>query len=222
MGFIIAIKNSKNVKESEDKNIIEKVNTEILSELSLDKYLGIIFKPSIEINRNLLDKKYSKFNYYFYNLDSVEKINIQIKEKQDDTYVFTKYSNYMASYENLLGKKKVNNLSLVGFKITDLIETSPTIFHTDGTNVGECNNNDEDCYVVLFKDIQNTDEIKFSSLEEKDNLIKGNIKLLTVIENKKYELNGKFEFKYFEENNKKYATSLIITYVEDGYKEVVE
>ena len=41
----------------------QKVNTQILSELSIDKYLGIIIAQSIDLNKNLLDKEYSNFNY---------------------------------------------------------------------------------------------------------------------------------------------------------------
>lgn len=200
-----------------------KVNTQILSELSIDKYLGIVFEQSIDLNKNLLDKEYSKFNYYFSNIDDVEKINIQIQSNPEDRFVFTKYGNYIDAYEKLLGPKKSENLSRIGYKFTDLVKISPGIFYTIGVDDGEeCKRNDENCFVVLYKDSYNTNEVTLDDLKESNNTITGSVKLLTTIENKEYELNGKFEFKYVEENNKKYASSLIITSVDDGYTEVIK
>ena len=45
--------------------------------------------------------------------------------------------------------------------------------------------------------------ITLDDLKESNNTITGSVKLLTTIENKEYELNGKFEFKYVEDNEYK-------------------
>lgn len=221
LGLRMAYKNSYIKDEPTAGN--SEVNVQILNELNIDKYLGIVFEQSIDLNKNLLDKEYSKFNYYFSNIDDVEKINIQIQSNPEDRFVFTKYGNYIDAYEKLLGPKKSENLSRVGYKFTDLVEISPGIFYTNGVDDGEeCKRNDENCFVVLYKDSYNTNEVTLDDLKESNNTITGSVKLLTTIENKEYELNGKFEFKYVEENNKKYASSLIITSVDDGYTEVIK
>lgn len=221
LGLRMAYKNSYIKDEPTAGN--SEVNVQILNELNIDKYLGIIFEQSIDLNKNLLDKEYSNFNYYFSNIDDVEKINIQIQSNPEDRFIFTKYGNYIDAYEKLLGPKKAKNLSRIGYKFTDLVEISPGIFYTNGVDDGEeCNRDDENCFVVLYNNAYNTNEVTFDDLKESNNTITGNVKLLTTIENKEYELNGKFEFKYVEENNKKYASSLIITSVDDGYTEVIK
>lgn len=221
LGLTMAYKSSHAKDEPTAEN--SKPNVQILNELNIDKYLGVVFNQQIALNKNLLDREYSKFNYYFSNIDDVEKINIQIQTNPEDKFIFTRYGNYVEAYERLLGPKKSESLSRIGYKFTDLVEISPGTFYTNGVDDGEeCNRNEEDCFVVLYKDAYNTNEITFDDLKESNNIITGNVKLLTTIENKEYELSGKFEFKYIEENSKKYASSLIITSIDDGYKEVIK
>lgn len=221
-GLLLIFKFSKLNKNNPQTDNVNQINNEkILNQLKIDKYLGIVLNVSPPLNENLLDSKYAFFNYYLYNDENLYKIKIQFGEDSNNSYLYCKYSDYLSSYQKLLGTIP-DETGLKSVYLPNLIELNANSFKTNLMDIKKSTNkHDPNCYTPLVLDWNEPKDVEFSSLVKQNNTISGNVRIITLIDNSQYYLDGTFEFNYLEENNIYYASSLRIKSLGDAYRQII-
>lgn len=174
----------------------------VLTDFKVDKLFSIVLSETSPSAQNLLDPNYPYFDTYFYsNYDFTDRyISVD-----GDRYYFAKYGDYVNFVRNNLGDSATKSLNN-GYSFSKL--TSKEEFTYEAlTDDLKCYDLDSDsCYILFTPYVLPRSDVEFDSLAVSGNKITGNASRVLAGKN----ITVKFEFKFKEINNKRYATSLII------------
>lgn len=219
IGILLTIKTNKNNNQT---NNISNINSEkILKQLNIDKYLGITLYSDAPIDSNLLDTNYYLFDYYLYINDKLDNITIQFGDDPNNTHVYCKYSDYAKQFKKLFGID-IDDTLLNPIYLSELVEISPNIMKTSLTNISACEDKySSNCYVPLLLISDSNYTTKFNSLKNENNIIRGNVRLTTIIDGLEYYKDSIFEFEYRKEKNNYYAVSLKLKSSDNAYHQII-
>lgn len=210
IGLYIQLANKEKIQNQENK---KDTPEEILTKLSIDKYLKLALNSNIETNKNILDVNSDQdMMLYFYSSNAIKHYRIHFMDYVDGKplkFVYARYDEYQKEHQKVFGIKP--NLILEGndLKMTDVVQVSGDDYKVNSGNVGPCDEktNPTECYIMLTKYSENTNTIKFDNLSMKNNIINGNA-IVNLKDN--ITLNATFEFEYKKDNGNYIIKSLII------------
>ena len=190
------------IKDNKDDKNKELART-IFEETEMDEYLKEVFIPGVQLNANLLDSNI-KFMTDIYNNNSVPKYLFMYNEDDDASWIFIKYEDYAREYKNAYNKELSFSMIDTEMAFSNLVHIEDNKYLYSIVDGVPCTKSNIDkCYVNITKQIVSERDVKYESFDLKENNIVVGTAILTYNNNNtKSVLNGKFELKFKEENNK--------------------
>lgn len=201
LGFIFSFAVDAVKDNNEEKN--KELAKTIFEETEMDDYLKEVFIPGVQLNTNLLDSDI-KFMTDIYNNSSIPKYLFMYNEDDDASWIFIKYEDYAREYKNTYNKELSFSMIDTEMAFSNLVHLGDNKYLYSIIDGVPCKKSNIDkCYVNITKQIVSEREVKYEAFDLKDNNIVVGTAILTYNNNNtKSVLNGKFELKFKEENNK--------------------